>query len=319
MGLQIQSWENTLLARAEEALQGHRPETKYIRQTDQQSLHVAYQHCDRITRHHSKTFFMASSLLPPEKRRATRALYAFCRITDDIADADRPAEQRRERLEQWRSLVMNTHTNSLTGNPVALAWSDAQRRYNIPNGYAEQLIAGVARDLDQTRYQTFDDLAGYSYGVASTVGLMAMHIIGFESEVAIPYAVRLGVALQMTNILRDVDEDWQVGRVYLPQDELEQFGLTEAHIADGNCDERWQAFMDFQIDRAYSLYDDSWRGIYMLHADGRFAIAAAAELYRAILGDIHAHKGNVFGRRAHIGTWGKVRRLPEIWWRSRGA
>ena len=317
MSLQIQSWENTLLTRAHEALQGHMPDSKYIRQADDHTLHVAYEHCNRITRHHSKTFFLASSLLPPDKRQAARSLYAFCRITDDIADANQPADERRERLDGWRTLVMNTYTNPLTDNPVALAWTDAQRRYNIPHGYAEQLIDGVARDLTQTRYQTFEDLAGYSYGVASTVGLMAMHIIGFESQVAVSYAVRLGVALQLTNILRDINEDWQAGRLYLPQEELTAFGLSEADIDAGVTDERWQAFMDFQIERAHRLYDESWRGIYMLHADGRFAIAAAADLYRAILDDIQDNNSDVFTRRAHVGTWGKLRRLPSIWWRSR--
>ncbi len=317
MSLQIQSWESTLLTRAHEALKGHMPESTYVRQADDHTLQMAYEHCNHITRHHSKTFFLASSLLPPDKRRAARALYAFCRITDDIADADQPAEERGERLESWRALVMNTYTNPLTDNPVALAWTDAQHRYNIPQGYAEQLIDGVARDLIQTRYQTFEDLAGYSYGVASTVGLMAMHIIGYESKVAVPYAVRLGVALQLTNILRDVNEDWQSGRVYLPQDELDAFGLSEADIAAGNTDERWQKFMTFQIERTHRLYDESWAGIYMLHADGRFAIAAAAELYRAILDDIQDNNSDVFSRRAHVGTWGKLRRLPSIWWRSK--
>ena len=110
------------------------------------------------------------------------------------------------------------------------------------------MIEGVARDVDQFRYETFDDLAAYAYGVASTVGLMAMHIIGFASDQALPYAVKLGVALQMTNILRDVGEDWQAGRLYLPQEELEAFGLSEADIERGQVDDRWRDFMRFQID-----------------------------------------------------------------------
>ena len=165
--------------------------------------------------------------------------------------------------------------------------------------------------------QTFHDLATYSYGVASTVGLMSMHIIGYSGPEAIPYAIKLGLALQMTNILRDVAEDWQRGRVYLPQDELAYFGLTEGTIADGRVTDQWREFMRFQIDRNRQLYAEAWPGIGMLNKKGRFAIAAAAGLYRGILNDIENHDYDVFSRRSHIGTFGKLRRLPMLWWQSR--
>jgi len=315
MTLQIKSWENTLLARAQEALhQNNITEHTFVHR-DSHELEIAYEHCNHITRFHSKTFYMASSLLPFEKRQATRALYAFCRITDDIVDnSNRSIDERRDSLEKWRKTVI--HPDHPIDNPVAVAWADAQARFNIPSGYADQLIDGVARDLTQSRYETFEDLASYSYGVASTVGLMAMHIIGYESAEAIPYAVRLGVALQLTNILRDVGEDWQNGRLYLPLNELKDFHLAEADIHNGCTDERWQAFMKYQIDRTNSLYDESWYGISMLNRDGRFAIAAAADLYRAILLDIQQHHYNVFTRRAHLNTFEKVSRLPGIYWRS---
>ncbi|MGL4649081.1 MAG: phytoene/squalene synthase family protein, partial [Caldilineaceae bacterium] len=168
---------------------------------------------------------------------------------------------------------------------------------------------------------TFDDLAGYSYGVASTVGLMSMHIIGYSGAEAVPYAIKLGVALQMTNILRDVGEDWRNGRLYLPQEELQSFGVSEDEVAEGvRCGKvtrQWQAFMQFQIARNRRLYAEAWPGIGMLANDGRFAIAAAADLYRAILTDIERSNYNNFTRRAHVGTAGKLGMLPAIWWRSR--
>jgi phytoene synthase len=201
---------------------------------------------------------------------------------------------------------------------VPLAWADAQACYSIPRGYADQLIDGIRRDLRQNRYQSFAELTEYCYGVASTVGLMAMHIIGFRGAEALPYAVKLGIALQLTNILRDVGEDWRAGRLYLPLDELHQFGLGEAEIAAGRVDDDWRAFMHFQITRAHRLYDEAQPGILMLDPDGRFAIAAAATLYRAILEDIEANDYDVFHRRARIGAWGKVRRLPGIWWSVQG-
>ncbi len=320
MSLQIKSaWEYQLLTWAEEALR-----TQVQRVTihaDSSVLTTAYHHCDALTRVHSRTFHLASGLLPEEKRRATRALYAFCRITDNIVDSPESDAQRTHTLESWRATISAEHPP--THELVALAWADAQQRFNIPRGYAQQLIDGVKRDLTQKRYETFADLAEYSYGVASTVGLMAMHIIGFATEESLPYAVKLGVALQLTNILRDIAEDWQAGRFYLPQEELHAFELTEDDIAqrvatgDAQVDDRWRKFMRFQVERNRTLYRESLPGIALLDPDGRLAIAAAAELYEAILQDIEKHDYNVFNRRAHVGLVGKVTRLPGIWWRSR--
>jgi phytoene synthase len=261
---------------------------------------------------HSKTFYLASSLLPRTKRRAVRALYAFCRVTDDLVDQTLEAPLRQ--LEQWRERTLCRPLAA--DDPVALAWADTAARYHIPPLYAHQLIDGVATDVRVRRYETFDQLAEYSYGVASTVGLMSMHIVGFEGPQAIPYAVKLGVALQLTNILRDVREDWEKGRLYLPREDLAAFGLGEEDVATGQVSARWRAFMGDQIQRAHRLYDEAMPGIAYLHHDGRFAIGAAAELYRAILDDIELHAGDVFTRRAHLDGWAKLRRLPGIWWRS---
>jgi phytoene synthase len=241
-----------------------------------------------------------------------RALYAFCRITDDLVD--QAAEAPLRQLEQWRERTLCRPPAN--DDPVALAWADTVARYHIPPLYAHQLIDGVAMDLRVRRYETFDQLAEYSYGVASTVGLMSMHIVGFQGPHAISYAVKLGVALQLTNILRDVCEDWEKGRLYLPQEDLHAFGLREADIAAGQINGQWRAFMNEQIQRAHRLYDEAMPGIALLHRDGRFAIAAAAELYRAILDDIQLHGGDVFSRRAHLDGWAKLRRLPGIWWHS---
>ena len=141
-----------------------------------------------------------------------RALYAFCRVSDDLVDCS--LGEAVAELRSWQQSTLSELDSQ--DNLVVMAWLDTRLRYNIPLRYAEQLIEGVSYDLKQTRYETFSALAAYSYGVASTVGLMSMHIIGFSSPEAIPYAVKLGVALQLTNILRDVGEDWQSGRLYLP-------------------------------------------------------------------------------------------------------
>jgi phytoene synthase len=273
----------------------------------------AYRHCEAITREHSRTFYVASGLLPHTQRRAIRALYAFCRVSDDLIDRD--SAEKAAQFHEWRQRTL--HGQPQDDDPVILAWSAMCARYHIPRQYAEQLLDGVASDLTQPRYATFADLVHYCYAVASTVGLMSMHIIGYSGKEAIPHAVKLGVALQLTNILRDVSEDWAKGRVYLPQDELHAFGLTEADIGYGLVDDRWRAFMRFQIDRARRLYAEALPGVALLGQSGRFAIGAAAELYRAILDDIEAHDYNVFTRRAHVSDRRKITSLPGIWRRAR--
>ncbi len=274
------------------------------------ALHQAYRACAAITRQHSKSFHLASGLLPEEKRYAVRALYAFCRTVDDIVDRPTSA-QRDAALEYWRRQVQNPAVPDQR-DPVAAAWGDTLLRYHIPRHYALQLIDGVARDISQTRYPTFEDLSTYCYGVASTVGLMSMHIVGFDSNDAVPYAIKLGVALQMTNILRDVGEDYRSGRVYLPQDELESFGISESDLAAGLVTDKWREFMRFQVARTRNLYADAWPGIRMLEREGQLAIAAAGALYRGILDVIECNDYDVFSQRATVSTWSKLRRVAAL-------
>ncbi len=312
MDVHTAAWEHALLARAYEAFDAPAPvadEAAAVARGD--GYREAYTYCARLIRANSRTFYLASSLLPLAKRRAARALYAFCRATDDLIDQTPPGVDVEGLLANWRARLVASPN---AYDPVPLAWLDTKTRYRIPAGYETQLIEGIARDLRQNRYATFSELTEYCYGVASTVGLMVMHIIGFESEGALPYAVKLGVALQVTNILRDVGVDWQADRLYLPQDELARFGVTEAGIAGGRVDARWRAFMRFQIARVRDLYAAAEPGVALLAPEGRFAIAAAAGLYQGILADIEANDFDVFSRRAHIGTWAKLRRLPHIWW-----
>lgn len=327
----LAAWERPLLSQAYEALLAG---AGTIQQREAQSglaspaaLERAYRHCNRLTAHHSRSFYLASAMLPAHKRNAMRALYAFCRTADDIVDSTDiinstdiidstlPMVSARAALAAWGRRALGPAPS--TSDLVALAWADTRQRYHIPVRFAEQLLDGLARDLRQTRYQTFDEMAAYAYGVASTVGLMSMHITGFSGRQAIPYAIKLGVALQVTNILRDVAEDWRLGRVYLPAEELAAFNLSEMDLANGRVDERWRGFMRFQIERNRRLYAEAWPGIAMLEPDGRLAIAAAAEFYAAILDDIEAHDYDVFTRRAHLGAWAKLRRLPGLWWRVR--
>jgi phytoene synthase len=304
------NWENQLLA-----LAGHipHPSTRpfFSYWAGDATLHKAYKQAERITATHSKSFYFASGFLPEEKRSAVRALYAFCRTVDDIVDEVDSPKDRDSELSHWRQIVQSAY--SLTDNLIAAAWTDTLNRYHIPRHYALQLIDGVARDLSQTRYQTFEELATYCYGVASTVGLMSMYIVGFKSQEAVPYAIKLGVALQMTNILRDIGEDYQNGRVYLPREELVFYGIRESDIAEGKVTKRWRQFMRFQIERTRQLYEESWAGVKMLEREGQLAIGAASVFYQGILDEIEKNNYDVFTKRASLSSIEKLGRIPALW------
>jgi len=293
----ISSWEQHLLALAQDALCIPRDALRPGSISKQEKVpDETFAACEAITAQYSRTFFLATSLLPGEKQRAMRVLYAFCRTADNLADGD--VEQPAAKLLELRKGIAGQPGSS--DDAVLTAWHAIQECYQIPGCYAEQLLDGVERDLVQQRYRNFEELSIYCYGVASTVGLMSMYITGFSDQRAVPYAIKLGIALQLTNILRDVGEDWNSGRFYLPLDELAAFGLNEQDVAAARVDERWRDFMRFQIARTHRLYAEAMPGIALLHPDGRFAVAAAATLYRGILEDIETHDFNVFDRRAHV-------------------
>ena len=310
--MQVQAnWENQLLTLAGNIQHPYtRPFFSYW--AGDAALHNAYKETEKITSQHSKSFHFASGLLPEEKRSAVRALYAFCRTVDDIVDESSDGE-RDAQLDYWRQMV---ETASFADNDlIAAAWADTLTRYHIPRNYALQLIDGVARDLSQSRYQTFEELATYCYGVASTVGLMSMFIIGFHTSEAVPYAIKLGVALQMTNILRDVGEDYHNGRLYLPREELAFYGIPESEIAEGHITDNWRQFMKFQIERTRQLYRESWAGVKMLAREGQLAIGAASVFYQGILDEIEKRDYDVFSSRASLNAIGKIRRIPALWWK----
>jgi phytoene synthase len=311
MSTHIEAWEQPLLALAYAPLEEWAADEN-DRHAAQKASRTAYALCNEITREHSRSFHMVSALLPGKQRRGIRALYAFCRVSDDLIDL--PGPEREARFRQWRK--DNFASPPPTDNLVAQAWMDTRQQFGIPGKYVEQLLDGVECDLKACRYATFAELAHYCYGVASTVGLMSMHIVGYAGEEAIPYAVKLGVALQLTNILRDIGQDWDNGRLYLPLDELAAFELAEADIAAHCTDQRWRRFMQYQIERARRLYAEALPGIAMLSRRGRPAVAAAAEFYRAILTDIEVHDYDVFTRRAYVSDRDKLFRIPAIWWRA---
>ncbi|MCX6019533.1 MAG: phytoene/squalene synthase family protein [Chloroflexi bacterium] len=277
------------------------------------NLQHAFRLCDRITREHSKSFFFSTAFLPSAKRRAIRAFYAFCRRTDDIVDV-MPLRSA-ETLAQWRAAAQRP-ANEQT-DPVLLAWATVRQQFDVPQRYIEELVDGCEMDLTINRYATWEQLRRYCYCVASTVGLISMHIIGLRPDAsrerAMALAEDLGVALQLTNILRDVGEDIGRGRIYLPQEDLARFHYSDDDVRHGVIDGRFRALLRFEMDRADALYDRSCSGIPLLSSDGRLAVSAAATLYRGILGKIHLNDYDVYNRRAYLSQTEKMQRLPGIY------
>jgi phytoene synthase len=280
------------------------------------ALDTAYQITDDVTREYSKSFYLATGFLPKEDRRAIRALYGFCRATDNLVD-DPNAIQLAD-LTLWRQKVYTPPTDR--DHAVLYAWADVRERYNVPVLYGDELIEGCEMDLIKSRYQNFAELERYCYCVASTVGLMSMHVFGtadgVEYEAAKPFAIKLGVALQLTNILRDVGEDAQRGRIYLPREDLDRFRVSEQDILEGCLTENVKALLQFEIERTQSLYAEAWPGIGMLPRKARFSVAVASEVYRGILGKIVDNGFDVFTRRAHLTRSEKIGVLPRVWLRT---
>ncbi|GAC1446375.1 MAG: phytoene/squalene synthase family protein [Pyrinomonadaceae bacterium] len=287
-----------------------------------ESLAQAYEYCRQTTRRHAKSFYFCSQFLKREKRRAIYAMYALCRHVDDEVDEASVRDEvgARAAVERWRreldvvyrgeSLGKNSSSNR---SPVLTAWRDMLKHYTIAQALPLELMRGVLMDTYQTRYANWDELRVYCYRVASIVGLMSSEIFGYEKPETLQYAEALGLAMQLTNILRDVGEDYAIGRIYLPRDEMEKFGVMEEQVARGNVTDNFRALMRFEIRRARGFYNEAEKGIPLLERDARFTVLLAARLYARILDAIEANDFDVFTKRAHLSLYGKLRSTPRIW------
>jgi phytoene synthase len=271
------------------------------------SLETSYRACQRLTRESAHNFYYSFLLLPRGKRRSMCALYAFMRHTDDLGDNDQPVDARRHALDQWqRSLDL-----ALEGrfdSPLLPALADTLAKFRVPPVYLYDVIDGVRMDLNRQRYETFDELADYCYHVASVVGLACIHIWGFQGgEAALVPARASGIALQLTNILRDLREDARAGRVYLPQEDLRRFGYTSEDLLAGVDDARFDALMRFEIARAEDYYRQGAQLAPYLYQDGKRVFGAMTGIYRGLLDEIKLRHGDVFNRRVGLSPWRKLR------------
>lgn len=263
------------------------------------------------TRHHAKTFYFASHVLPRDKRRAAYAVYAFCRYADNIVDSAGRQTDKAEasgKLQQLREQLVCVYTNPAGMDPQLGKFRETVLQYDIPHSYFADLLRGVEMDLTRKRYATFAELDEYCYCVASVVGLIMTRIFGTSDLRAYEHAAHLGTAMQLTNILRDVREDYRMGRIYLPADEMRQFGCSEADLSAKGLSDNLRNLIAFQVDRARGYYASAAEGIPMLTNDGsRFCVRLMSRTYGHILDVIAQRNYDVLSGRAFVPGVTKLR------------
>ncbi|MDX1980209.1 MAG: phytoene/squalene synthase family protein [Bryobacteraceae bacterium] len=262
-------------------------------------LEALYREAARVTAAGSKSFYFATRFFPEEMARPAHAVYWFCRHTDDLVDEAPSTLVGRRQLEEWSAQVENALNGHGAEHPALRLFMEAVRRFEIPAEYPLELLEGMRMDLERVRYRDFAELRTFCYRVASVVGLMMSHVIGFR-EPALRYAEDLGIAMQLTNILRDVGEDLKRGRIYLPAEEMEKFGYSESDLMNRRRNAAFRRLMEFQTARARHYYRQSAPGIALLNREGRFAVKVAADVYSRILKQIEESDFDVFERRAVV-------------------
>ncbi|CAA7061515.1 unnamed protein product [Microthlaspi erraticum] len=284
-------------------------------------LGEAYDRCGEVCAEYAKTFYLGTLLMTPERRKAIWAIYVWCRRTDELVDGPNASHITPMALDRWEARLEDL----FRGRPFDMldaALADTVARYPVDIQPFRDMIEGMRMDLRKSRYKNFDDLYLYCYYVAGTVGLMSVPVMGIDpkskatTESVYNAALALGIANQLTNILRDVGEDARRGRVYLPQDELAQAGLSDEDIFAGKVTDKWRNFMKMQLKRARMFFDEAEKGVTELDAASRWPVWASLLLYRRILDEIEANDYNNFTKRAYVGKAKKIAALPLAYAKS---
>ncbi len=280
---------------------------------------ASFEYARSLTAHYSKSFYISAKMLPRERRWATYALYGFCRYADNLIDNPRHRSES-ELLQEAEFMAEELKIAYRTGeseHPILKPYVEVARHYGIPMEYPLDLLKGVVMDIQRTRYQNFDELYLFAYRVAGVVGLMMTHVLGHKTSEAFQYAEKLGIAMQLTNILRDVKEDKNMGRIYIPQEDLTRFGVREEDIISENMTSQMHELMKFQVERAQQYYDKANPGIKLLVPESRFAIYSASKIYNGILHKIEHRDYNPFLGRVFVPQLKKIGILLREVLRSR--
>lgn len=283
--------------------------------TSAKDIREAYEQCRLVTRKSAKNFYYAFLTLPADKRRAIYASYAYCRLCDDIADEDLPTKQKVELFSDTRRRLGLMKAGD-ADHAVFRALGDAVERYGIPTRYLEEILEGVEMDLTWSRFRTFEELREYCYMVASAVGLVCIEIFGYKDASAREYAVDLGLAMQLTNIIRDVKEDVERDRIYIPLDEMHSFGYSEEELLAGVVNEPFIRLMQAQATRARAHFQRGRRLLPLLSGAARACPAVLHDIYSALLDDIERGGFKVFDGRASLNTRRKLFIMAWSWAKS---
>jgi phytoene synthase len=269
------------------------------------SLDESYAWCTRVARTQAKNFYYSFLLLAAAERRAMCAIYAFMRYCDDLSD-DEGIPDRASAIARWRSDLESALAGRLGEHPIWPAFVDTVARYRIPHQYFFEMIQGVSSDLEPRRLQTFEELYGYCYHVASVVGLTIIYIFGFDDPAALKLAEKCGVAFQLTNILRDVREDAEKHRVYLPAEDLTRFGVSPDDFLKTDRSEIFLKLMDFERRRARDYYRESAALVGLIHRRNRASMRALIGIYSRLLDRIVASNYDVLSHRIRVPGWEKA-------------
>jgi len=264
------------------------------------SLQKGYALAKEIIRRHAKIFYLGAQILPKDERLAIFAVYAVARYADESVDNTKVTDKRQQ-LAKIAAWIESSYGQTPLSEPLLQAFRHTVQRYRIPFEYFDELIRGMRMDLDKTRYADFEELNTYCYRVAGVIGLITLCILGASAEEAREHAVGLGTAMQLTNIARDVREDWQKGRVYLPQDELARFGVAEDDIACSRMTENFVSLMRFQLERARGYYRRAYSGVrYLPSPRIRLVVLMIMRMYSQILTEIERRGCDIFSRRIYL-------------------
>jgi len=279
------------------------------------SVEIGYRESREITRREAKNFYYAFLTLPQERRRAIYVAYAFCRYCDDAVDTAESVDQKTATLQSLHASLNDAYAGR-TSDPLFLALADVADRHDIPEEYFKQVIHGVESDLTKVRYRDFEELRTYCYQVASVVGLICLQIFGYKDDSAREHAIDLGLAMQLTNIARDIQEDLELGRIYIPQDEIARFGYSEEALEAGIVNESFINLMRFQAQRARGYFDSGFKLLPYLSPRSRACPAVMGQLYSKVLQRIEEAKFDVFQHKISLSKTEKLRVTAQTWFTS---
>jgi len=268
------------------------------------TVEESYRYCLKVARTRAKNFYYSFVLLSKQQRKAMCAIYAFMRYCDDLSDEPGAT---RVAIDQWRAELEDALQGRFSDHPLWPGFHHTVRRFCIPHDYFRQMIDGVTSDLEPRRLETFDELYQYCYHVASVVGLTIIHIFGFDTRSALPLAEKCGIAFQLTNILRDIREDAEKGRIYIPAEDLRCFGVTEDDLRAGLRDEKFLRMMRFEAARARQYYTESSPLLDLIHPRSKSSLQALISIYSRLLERIEGTNYDVFTRRVRLSALEKTR------------